>query len=223
MAPVAAPSSSPASDPAAPAPGRGRSALPAADNEQLFVALRHLGREVEYILYPESWPHLRDHGPDRPRIDRNERMLAWFDEHLAGSPASAGRRRGAPGTAGAPRRAPSREDISEGELRPARAHLAAAARWPATRPPQDDGRGRAAGGHPRGENPASKAVARPGLSGRDEARVANSSRTRAHRPARTADQTASRRPRGLTNRQARSPAAARIGLAEKRGGPPPGS
>jgi len=55
---------------------------PAADNEQLFVALRHLGREVEYVLYPESWHTFAITGrPDR-RIDRNERMLAWFDRFL---------------------------------------------------------------------------------------------------------------------------------------------
>ncbi len=55
---------------------------PAADNEQLFVALRHLGREVEYVLYPESWHTFAITGrPDR-RIDRNERMLAWFERHL---------------------------------------------------------------------------------------------------------------------------------------------
>ena len=55
---------------------------PAADNEQLFIALRHLGREVEYVLYPESWHTFAITGrPDR-RIDRNERMLAWFDRFL---------------------------------------------------------------------------------------------------------------------------------------------
>ena len=55
-----------------------------ADNEQLFVALRHLGREVEYVLYPESWHTYSITGrPDR-RIDRNERMLAWFDRFLKG-------------------------------------------------------------------------------------------------------------------------------------------
>ncbi len=57
---------------------------PAADNEQLFIALRHLGREVEYVLYPESWHTFAITGrPDR-RIDRNERMLAWFDRYLKG-------------------------------------------------------------------------------------------------------------------------------------------
>ena len=57
---------------------------PAADNEQLFVALRHLGREVEYILYPESWHTFAITGRIDRRIDRNERVLAWFDRHLRG-------------------------------------------------------------------------------------------------------------------------------------------
>jgi dipeptidyl aminopeptidase/acylaminoacyl peptidase len=55
---------------------------PAADNEQLFTALRTLGREVEYILYPEEHHEFKVYGrPDR-RIDRHERMLDWFGRHL---------------------------------------------------------------------------------------------------------------------------------------------
>ena len=42
-------------DPAPHGPGRDGPGRPAADNEQLFVALRYLGREMEYVLYPESW------------------------------------------------------------------------------------------------------------------------------------------------------------------------
>lgn len=54
---------------------------PPADNEQLFTALKVLGREVEYVLYPEEHHELKNHGrPDR-RIDRMERILAWFDGH----------------------------------------------------------------------------------------------------------------------------------------------
>jgi dipeptidyl aminopeptidase/acylaminoacyl peptidase len=55
---------------------------PPADNEQFFVALRRLGREVEYVLYPDS-----DHAmaatarPDR-RVDRMERIVGWFGKHL---------------------------------------------------------------------------------------------------------------------------------------------
>ncbi|MAT04819.1 MAG: hypothetical protein CL424_07230 [Acidimicrobiaceae bacterium] len=55
---------------------------PASDNEQLFVALRHLRRDVEYIVYPESHHTFSSTGrPDR-RIDRMERVLAWFAAHL---------------------------------------------------------------------------------------------------------------------------------------------
>ena len=55
---------------------------PAADNEQFFIALRHLGRTVEYVLYPEEYHVFGNAGrPDR-RIDRQERMLAWFDRYL---------------------------------------------------------------------------------------------------------------------------------------------
>jgi dipeptidyl aminopeptidase/acylaminoacyl peptidase len=55
---------------------------PASDNEQFFVALRHLRREVEYVLYPESYHTFASNGrPDR-RIDRMDRVLTWFATHL---------------------------------------------------------------------------------------------------------------------------------------------
>ena len=51
---------------------------PPGDAEQLFVALRALGREVEYVLYPESSHEFASIGrPDR-RVDRQARVLAWF-------------------------------------------------------------------------------------------------------------------------------------------------
>ena len=51
---------------------------PPGDAEQLFVALRALGREVEYVLYPESAHEFSSTGrPDR-RIDRQTRVLDWF-------------------------------------------------------------------------------------------------------------------------------------------------
>jgi dipeptidyl aminopeptidase/acylaminoacyl peptidase len=60
---------------------------PPADNEQLFTALKVLGREVEYILYPEEHHEMKSYGrPDR-RIDRLERILDWFDRHLRRTPA----------------------------------------------------------------------------------------------------------------------------------------
>ena len=59
---------------------------PASDNEQLFEALRALGRETEYILYPEEHHEMKNYGrPDR-RIDRMERILAWFDRWLVEAP-----------------------------------------------------------------------------------------------------------------------------------------
>ena len=55
---------------------------PAADNEQMYVALRALGRTVEYVSYPESHHVYAVSGrPDR-RIDRHARMLAWFRRYL---------------------------------------------------------------------------------------------------------------------------------------------
>jgi dipeptidyl aminopeptidase/acylaminoacyl peptidase len=55
---------------------------PAADNEQFFIALRHLGRTVEYVLYPEeSHVYAAAGRPDR-RIDRMTRVLDWFDRYL---------------------------------------------------------------------------------------------------------------------------------------------
>ncbi len=57
---------------------------PAADNEQYFVALRVLRREVEYILYPDEYHTFSTTGrPDR-REDRMTRMVDWFDRHLRG-------------------------------------------------------------------------------------------------------------------------------------------
>jgi dipeptidyl aminopeptidase/acylaminoacyl peptidase len=55
---------------------------PPADNEQLFVALRMLGREVEYVLYPESSHSMAfTSRPDR-RVDRMERVIGWFQKYM---------------------------------------------------------------------------------------------------------------------------------------------
>jgi dipeptidyl aminopeptidase/acylaminoacyl peptidase len=63
---------------------------PAADNEQLFTALKVLGRETEYILYPEEHHEMKNYGrPDR-RIDRMERILGWFDRWMGPGAPSAG-------------------------------------------------------------------------------------------------------------------------------------
>jgi dipeptidyl aminopeptidase/acylaminoacyl peptidase len=55
---------------------------PPADNEQLFVALRMLGREVEYVLYPDSTHSMSSSArPDR-RVDRMQRVVGWFTKYL---------------------------------------------------------------------------------------------------------------------------------------------
>jgi dipeptidyl aminopeptidase/acylaminoacyl peptidase len=57
---------------------------PFSDNVQLFTALKVLGRPVEMVLYPEEHHEMKNYGrPDR-RIDRMERILAWFDCYLRG-------------------------------------------------------------------------------------------------------------------------------------------
>ncbi|GAA0989754.1 S9 family peptidase [Acrocarpospora macrocephala] len=55
---------------------------PPSDAEQMFVALRRLGRKVEYILYPDSDHSLTHTARLDRRIDRTERMIAWFQTHL---------------------------------------------------------------------------------------------------------------------------------------------
>lgn len=55
---------------------------PAADNEQLFLALRRLGRTVRYVLYPESSHLYQGTGRFDRRLDRHERLLDWFRTHL---------------------------------------------------------------------------------------------------------------------------------------------
>ncbi len=55
---------------------------PASDNEQYFVALRHLGRVVEFVLYPEEYHVVQATGRIDRRIDRMTRMLNWFERYV---------------------------------------------------------------------------------------------------------------------------------------------
>jgi dipeptidyl aminopeptidase/acylaminoacyl peptidase len=51
--------------------------------DQLFAALRRLRRPVEYVRYgPEADHGLSRTGPPDLRLDRLERIRAWFDAHL---------------------------------------------------------------------------------------------------------------------------------------------
>ena len=62
--------------------GEADARCPPSDNEQFFIALRHLGRTVEYVLYPdESHTYSSSGRPDR-RVDRMQRMLDWFATYL---------------------------------------------------------------------------------------------------------------------------------------------
>jgi dipeptidyl aminopeptidase/acylaminoacyl peptidase/Flp pilus assembly protein TadD len=53
--------------------------VPLLNSEQLYQALRRLGKEVELVVYPGE-----DHSIDRPSFqkDRLERYIAWYDQHL---------------------------------------------------------------------------------------------------------------------------------------------
>jgi dipeptidyl aminopeptidase/acylaminoacyl peptidase len=56
-----------------------RAPIPAADG--LFVALRRLGREVEMVRYPRDGHELSRSGEPQHRVDRLQRIIAWFDAH----------------------------------------------------------------------------------------------------------------------------------------------
>ncbi len=56
--------------------------VPIATAEGLFVALRRLKREVEMVRYPRDGHELSRSGEPKHRVDRLERIVAWFDAHL---------------------------------------------------------------------------------------------------------------------------------------------
>lgn len=58
--------------------------VPLLNSEQLYQALRRLGRETELVVYPGQ-----SHGITKPTYqkDRYERYLAWYDKYLKAAPA----------------------------------------------------------------------------------------------------------------------------------------
>ncbi len=57
--------------------------------EQLFAALKRQGKNVVFLRYgPESNHNLSRGGPPDLRLDRQKRLLAWFDKHLKREPAT---------------------------------------------------------------------------------------------------------------------------------------
>jgi len=58
---------------------------PISEAEQLFKALKILGREVVFVRYPQETSHgLSRSGPPDLRIDRLKRYLAWWEKYLKG-------------------------------------------------------------------------------------------------------------------------------------------
>ncbi|MEJ5296391.1 MAG: prolyl oligopeptidase family serine peptidase, partial [Fimbriimonadales bacterium] len=56
---------------------------PISEADQLFSALKRLGREVLYIRYPQESSHgLSRSGPPDLRRHRLEQYLAWWKAHL---------------------------------------------------------------------------------------------------------------------------------------------
>jgi dipeptidyl aminopeptidase/acylaminoacyl peptidase len=58
--------------------------------DQLYLALRLLGREVEYWRFPDEGHELSRGGSPRHRVARAEIILDFFARHLGGAPAAAG-------------------------------------------------------------------------------------------------------------------------------------
>jgi dipeptidyl aminopeptidase/acylaminoacyl peptidase len=60
--------------------------VPVINSEQMFQALKSLGRETQLVIYPGESHEIR-----RPSfvLDRMERYLAWYGRYLGGSPANA--------------------------------------------------------------------------------------------------------------------------------------
>ncbi len=56
---------------------------PIEQGEQLFIALKRLKREVEFVRYPGEASHdLSRSGPPDLRLDRLRRIVEWMDKHL---------------------------------------------------------------------------------------------------------------------------------------------
>jgi dipeptidyl aminopeptidase/acylaminoacyl peptidase len=62
---------------------------PAADAEQLFIALRWLRREVQYVLYPGEHHGFQGAGRFDRRVDRHRRVLDWFARWMPAQPGTA--------------------------------------------------------------------------------------------------------------------------------------
>ncbi|MDQ3654217.1 MAG: prolyl oligopeptidase family serine peptidase, partial [Chloroflexota bacterium] len=50
--------------------------------EQLFIALKRLGRTVEFVRFPDESHGLSRNGAPKHRVERLERTLDWFEHYL---------------------------------------------------------------------------------------------------------------------------------------------
>ncbi|HEX5164272.1 MAG TPA: S9 family peptidase, partial [Thermomicrobiales bacterium] len=50
--------------------------------EQVFISLKKLGREVEFVRFPDENHNLSRTGKPKHRIERLEFIIGWFDSHL---------------------------------------------------------------------------------------------------------------------------------------------
>jgi dipeptidyl aminopeptidase/acylaminoacyl peptidase len=55
---------------------------PITQGEEFFVALKKLGKEVEFVRFPDESHGLSRAGQPVHRIERLERLTGWFDAHL---------------------------------------------------------------------------------------------------------------------------------------------
>jgi dipeptidyl aminopeptidase/acylaminoacyl peptidase len=55
---------------------------PITQGEEFFVALKKLGKEVEFVRFPDESHNLSRSGQPVHRIERLERLTGWFDAHL---------------------------------------------------------------------------------------------------------------------------------------------
>jgi dipeptidyl aminopeptidase/acylaminoacyl peptidase len=58
--------------------------VPIPDAEQLYLMLRWLGREVEFVRYPREGHELSRSGEPKHIVDRLNRIIGWFDKYCQG-------------------------------------------------------------------------------------------------------------------------------------------
>jgi len=56
--------------------------VPIGDGEQLYTALKRLGRQVAFVRYPREGHELSRSGEPEHRVDRLLRIIGWFDRYI---------------------------------------------------------------------------------------------------------------------------------------------